>query len=153
MSGFADGGWMVALEEVDDVLSRYHQALSDFFKGDPEPAKPLFSHQDDVTLANPFGPAARGWQQVEETMDRAASHYSDGGVTGFEEVARYVTAELAYIHEVERAYAKVDGSDDVTSLALRVTSIFRPEDGTWKVVHRHADPITTSRPGGSVIQS
>ncbi len=24
--------------------------------------------------------------------------------------------------------------------ALRVTTIFGPEDGEWKVVHRHADP-------------
>jgi hypothetical protein len=30
--------------------------------------------------------------------------------------------------------------------------IFRPEDGTWKVVHRHADPITTLQPAESVIQ-
>jgi hypothetical protein len=28
----------------------------------------------------------------------------------------------------------------------------RPEDGTWKVVHRHADPITTVGPAESVIQ-
>jgi hypothetical protein len=24
--------------------------------------------------------------------------------------------------------------------------IFWPEEGTWKVVHRHADPITTPQP-------
>jgi hypothetical protein len=30
--------------------------------------------------------------------------------------------------------------------------IFRPEDGVWRVVHRHADPITTAQPAESVIQ-
>jgi hypothetical protein len=30
--------------------------------------------------------------------------------------------------------------------------IFRPEDGVWKVVHRHADPITTDQPIESVLQ-
>jgi hypothetical protein len=30
--------------------------------------------------------------------------------------------------------------------------IFRPEDGTWKVVHRHADPISTPQPAESLIQ-
>jgi ketosteroid isomerase-like protein len=67
-------------------------------------------------------------------------------------VAKHVTPELAYTVEVERYQAKVGGREDITPVALRVTSVFRPEDGTWKVVHRHADPITTARPAESVIQ-
>jgi ketosteroid isomerase-like protein len=67
-------------------------------------------------------------------------------------VAKYVTPKLAYLVEVERCQAKVGGRENVTPVALRVTSIFRPEEGTWKVVHRHADPITTPQPGESVIQ-
>jgi ketosteroid isomerase-like protein len=54
--------------------------------------------------------------------------------------------------EVERYRAKVGGSDDFSSISLRVTSVFRPEDDTWKLVHRHADPITTPQPPESVIQ-
>ena len=67
-------------------------------------------------------------------------------------MAKYVTPELAYIVEVERMQAKVEGREDVTPIAVRVTTIFRPEDGTWRVVHRHADPITAPRPPESVIQ-
>ena len=63
-----------------------------------------------------------------------------------------VTPELAYVVEVEQLQAKVYGGEDITPYALRVTMIFRPEDGTWKVVHRHADPITTAQPDESVIQ-
>jgi ketosteroid isomerase-like protein len=37
-------------------------------------------------------------------------------------------------------------------VSLRVTSILRAEDGTWKIVHRHADPISTPQPAESVIQ-
>ena len=67
--------------------------------------------------------------------------------------AKVVTADLAYILEIERFEAKVGGSDEVTPIALRVTSIFRQEDGSWKLVHRHADPITGLRPAESVIQT
>ncbi len=119
--------------------------------GNPEPVKEIFSHREDVTLANPFGPVAHGWGQVAQTLERAASNFRDGEAS-FEIVEKYVTPELAYLMRVERAKAKVGGSEDIAPIALRVTSIFRPEEGTWKVVHRHADPITTARPAESVIQ-
>jgi ketosteroid isomerase-like protein len=62
------------------------------------------------------------------------------------------TTDLAYIVEVERFKAKLGGREDVIPLAVRTTSILRPEDGTWKVVHRHADPITIVQAPESVIQ-
>jgi hypothetical protein len=65
---------------------------------------------------------------------------------------KYVTPELAYHVELERYQVKVDEMEDFAPSALRVTMIFRPEEGTWKVVHRHADPITTPQPVESVIQ-
>jgi len=112
----------------------------------------MFSHREDVTLANPLSPPARGWEQVAETAERAASQFRDGEMVGFETVAKYVTPELAYVVHIERAKAKVGGGEDITPIALRATMIFRPEDGTWKIVHRHADPITTAQPAESVIQ-
>lgn len=126
--------------------------MGEFVKGNPEPMKMMYSHQEDVTLANPFGPAARGWEQVAATMERAASHYRDGEIVGFENIAKYATPDLAYIVEVERYKAKVGGKEDLALLALRVTSILRPERGTWKIMHRHADPITAVQPAESVVQ-
>jgi hypothetical protein len=52
---------------------------------------------------------------------------------------------------IERFEAKIAGSDELSPVALRVTSIFRVEDGSWKLLHRLADPITTRLPGESVI--
>jgi ketosteroid isomerase-like protein len=122
-------------------------------KGNPEPVKRFFSHRDDVTLANPLvGLPARGWERVAATLEHASSQFRDGENVGFETVAKYVTPELAYVLSIERDKVKVGGSEDTAPSALRVTMIFRPEDGTWKVVHRHADPITTPQPTESVIQ-
>lgn len=143
---------MAAVDDVDQLIEQFHLASDEFLKGNPEPTKKLFSHREDVTLANPFGPPAHGWEQVAETIDHASSLCRDGELVGFEIVAKYVTAELAYVVEIERPKAKIGGSEDVTPFALRVTMIFRPEDGTWKIVHRHADPITTPQPAESVIQ-
>jgi ketosteroid isomerase-like protein len=143
---------MATVDDLDKVVEQYHLALGEIVKGNPEPLKMLYSHREEVSLANPFGPPVRGWEQAAATIERAASRYSDGEIAGFETVAKYVTSELACIVEMERYQAKVGGREDIAPIALRVTSILRPEEGTWKVVHRHADPITAPRPPESVIQ-
>jgi ketosteroid isomerase-like protein len=144
---------VAAVDDVDQLIEQYQLALDEFVKGNPEPVQKLYSHRDDVTLANPLvGPPARGWEQVAEAQRRGASQLRDGEITGFEVIANYVTPELAYVVWLERQQAKVGGRQDVTPFTLRVTMIFRPEDGTWKVVHRHADPIATPQPAESLIQ-
>lgn len=142
----------MTVPDFDQVIEKYHLALGALMKGHPDAATAMFSRREDVTLANPFGPVTRGWKSVVETAQLASSRYRDGEVTSFEEVAKHVAANLAYIVEVERYKAKVGGRDDITPVALRVTSVFRLEDGAWKLVHRHADPITSARPADSVIQ-
>ena len=133
-------------DELDAAIERYHAAAFELVNGNPEPQKAAFSHSDDVTLVNPVGFVGRGWAKTEKLTERASSMVADGQVVGFERLAQQVTPNLAYIVEIERFRGKVAGSDEPSILDLRVTSVFRPEDGTWKVVHRHADPVTTPRP-------
>lgn len=143
---------MSDLDELDRVIDESHRALDAFARGDPEPVKALYSHHDDVSIANPFGPPVRGWPAAGETMDRAATLYRDGRATGFERMAGFATPGLAYIVEMEHLEAKMGGSTDLTPITLRVTTVLRPESGTWKIVHRHADPIATARSADSVIE-
>jgi len=144
---------MIPTESFDEAIEASHRALDEIAKGNPEVFFALYSRSDDATLANPYGPPARGFTQIEEAGRRAASNYRDGRAIEFENFAKYLTAGLGYILEIERFEAKVAGSDEVTPVALRVTSIFRPEVGTWRLLHRHADPITTRRPAESVLQA
>jgi ketosteroid isomerase-like protein len=143
---------MAAADDLDEVLEQFHLGQGEFAKGNPEPCKRFFSHREDVTLNNPFSPPARGWDEVAETMDRGAAPFRDGKFLSAESIAKCVTPELAYTVEIERGEAKVGASEESTPWALRATMIFRPEEGTWKVVHRHADPITTEQPAESVFQ-
>lgn len=140
---------MTPSEDFDLAIEESHQALDEIARGDPSSFFELFSRREDATLANPFGPPARGRSQIQEAGRRAASNYRDGRAVEFENFAKYITSDLGYMVEIERFEAKVGGSEEVTPVALRVTSVFRPEDGSWKLVHRHADPITTRRPAES----
>lgn len=134
--------------DIENIIEQYHKTLDDFSKGNPHPFKQICSIRDDIALANPWGPHARGWKKVSEKLDFASSRFRDGWVTEIQTIATYSTPELVTIYELETWNAKVSGRDQVSTFDLRVTSTFRKEDGVWKLIHRHADPITTEHPDG-----
>jgi ketosteroid isomerase-like protein len=154
---------MATVDNLDRAIENWRLATAEFIRGNPLPAQESFSHRADVTLANPLGPAspeigpvAHGWEQVALSQEHAASRFTDGADVDFEIVQKYVSAKLACVVLIERMKANVLGRGDAppsaARVALRVTMTFRPEDGEWKVVHRHADPITTPQPAESVIR-
>ena len=134
------------------AVDESHAALAEFVKGNPEPLKRMYSQRDDVSLGNPFGPFQRGWKDCTEWMARTATVYSEGRAIAFDTVATHMTSDLACLVEVERYAAKVGRGTEPSAVTLRVTTIFRPEDGTWKIVHRHSDPIAHAQPPESVVQ-
>ena len=137
----------------DRAVEGYRRALESFVAGDPQPVTEFFSRRDDVTLANPLGPVRRGPAEVDKAIADAAAQLRDGVTRGFEEVSRCISSDLGYVVQLERTQARLGERDDMVSFALRVTMIFRREGDAWKVVHRHADPITTARPITSVIET
>jgi ketosteroid isomerase-like protein len=143
---------MAVVDDFGGAVEQYYLALGEFLKGNPEPVKKRWFHRDDVSVANPYGPPARGWAPVAKAVEQAAATVRDGKLVGVEIVAKEVTPELAYVVGIERFEAKVGGREKLLPFVLRATMILRPEGGDWKVVHRHADPITTARPAESVLQ-
>jgi ketosteroid isomerase-like protein len=135
-------------QALEEAIQLYHEAADDFSRGNPSPVNELLSTSDDVTLANPFGPAVRGLQQVSDALDFASSRFRDGKVERFETLAKYVTSDLATLLEVEHWTAKVGGADERTPFILRVSTTLRRETDGWRLVHRQADPIATPDAAG-----
>jgi ketosteroid isomerase-like protein len=144
---------VTASDDLDRVIEQSHEALGEFVKGDPEPFKALASHGEDVVWGNPFFSFTRGWAGASDAMERAALNFREGEATGFELIARYEAPGLACIAEIERYTTKIGGREEPSPVALRVTSVLRIEDGAWKIVHRHADPITTDQPAESITRT
>ena len=143
---------MSGADDFDALVEPYHEALRAIINGDPSGYKAMYSEGEDITLANPFGGVARGRAEVEARLDKAAANFRDGEVVGFETITKSATSELAYLVEVEKSRAKVGGSEELISTEIRVTTVFRPEAGTWKVVHRHADPAVSAKSPETAFQ-
>ncbi len=133
------------MSDLDELRNRYHRSVKALITGDPEPQKPLWSRRNDVTLANPYGPPVRGWDRVAQVAAAAASRLREGVDLTFDRISSYGTADLAYEVGIQLFRARLDGGDDMSPVALRVTTVYRREDFGWKIVHRHADPIPEER--------
>ncbi len=66
------GQELVTTPDFDRVIEAYHLALGQLVKGRPDAATAMFSRQDDVTLANPFGPVTRGYEVLHVAVDDAS---------------------------------------------------------------------------------
>jgi ketosteroid isomerase-like protein len=140
------------MSELDEFRDRYHRSVEAFIQGDPDVQKPLWSTRDDVTLANPLGPPVKGADAVRQHVDRAASLISGGHDYTFASISVVETADLAYEVGIERNIVTIGTATEQVPISLRVTTVFRREDGEWKIVHPHADPITEERSVQSLVQ-
>jgi ketosteroid isomerase-like protein len=112
--------------------------------GNAGPRIALWSHTDPVTL---FGALQikTGWREIEPVFEWVASRFSDCESFEYEVLAAGVSGDLAYIAGIEHTTASV-GDAPAQAYELRVTTVFRREDGRWRVIHRHADPVPDSEP-------
>ena len=138
--------------DLNELRDRYHQSVAAFIRGDPDVQKPLWSRRDDVTLASPLGPPAKGFDGICGLLDRGSEQIRDGEGYTFDTITWVETADLAYEVALEHNRAKLAGASEKVPISLRVTTVFRREDDGWKIVHRHADPITDARSIQSVMQ-
>jgi ketosteroid isomerase-like protein len=120
-----------------------HQAEAEAalaLRGDVEPRLALWSRRDPVTLFGAWGPCKTGWAEVSRTFRWVAERFTQSTVSDFRydvEVAE-VSGDLAYTVGYERFTAAV-GDGPAEPYTVRVTHVYRRENGEWKIVHRHGD--------------
>jgi len=125
-------------DDFRDFLTRQTEAEEAIVHGDAAPRMELWSRRDPVTLFGAAGMYQSGWDQLSETFQQVASWFSD--VTDFRydiELAE-VNGDMAYTLGYERWTGSSRGNP-VGPVTVRVTHVYRREDGEWKIIHRHGD--------------
>lgn len=140
---------MSTQEGLSQALEQVQVALRQFVNADPAAYKELWSRANDVTFFGGWGAYEHGWEQVGPRLDWAVARFR-GGHLDFEMLAAVASGELAYTVWIEKGDVRVIGHEESRPLALRVTHIYRWEVGTWKIMHRHADPIMDKTEPGAV---
>jgi len=130
-------------------LPQWEKAQSRFINGDATLWKQNASHRDDATILGGFGGYEKGWNEVGQRYDWASSHFQESGATEkFEYLNTGVSGDLAFTVGIEHQEGvQMVDQEKPAPRALRVTQIFRREDGVWKLLHRHADPLIEKKGG------
>lgn len=134
------------LGEVDDFLGqtmpRLKEAETALHNGDVEPRLAMWSRNDPVTLFGAWLSDA-GWEDVSRTFHVLASKFSDCTAYDMDIVAAGASGDLAYTVAYEHTTTSIEGVP--RTYTLRVTQIYRREDGEWKLVHRHGDELAADQ--------
>jgi ketosteroid isomerase-like protein len=134
----------------DSFLARYVTAHAPFVDGDPEPWLKLWSRREPVSLFDGFGYISKGWGEVEASMRKASARMSGATSHSSDLLLADVRGDLAYTVAIERSTTSADGTPP-RDYELRVTQIYRLEDGLWTVVHRHGDIIQPRYPDAAPV--
>ena len=123
-----------------EVLPQVQEADTALHSGDARGRIAMWSQDEPVTL---FGAAVtnKGWTDIRTTFEWLATTFSNCESFTIDVLAAGASGDLAYLAAIERTTTSVNGSPP-SAYALRVTTVFRRENGAWKVAHRHGDPLT-----------
>jgi ketosteroid isomerase-like protein len=121
------------------MLARQAEAEEAIVHGDAAPRMELWSRRDPVSLFGAgTGPCRTGWDELSRIFGWVASTFSDVSDFRFDVEVAEVSGDMAYTVGYERFNGSIDGRP-LASIAVRVTHVYRREDGEWKIVHRHGD--------------
>jgi ketosteroid isomerase-like protein len=132
------------MSDVDEFVATAVKAAKDadaaLHDGDPEPRIALWGRREPVTVFGAIGVIVSGWDECESLFRALAGRFSDGRRFDVEVVAVDVCGDMAYTAAIEDSVVSFDGSGPRHN-RLRVTQIYRRENGEWKLVHRHGDHV------------
>jgi ketosteroid isomerase-like protein len=121
--------------------------------GDVEPLQGIATEHDPASFLGPGGGAVQGVQRINEVNLAGAKSFRPGGSTRLEVLHHCASDGLAFWTGYQHATVFMQGKAEPVAMKLRITEVFRREDGEWKLVHRHADRQETADAGRSTGES
>lgn len=123
-------------QAVSLATENFYSALNTLFTGDVQPMKEAWAHSDDISYMGPEGAYLTGWEKIGLMWDNVAEAKLGGHVTP-KEIHTVAGNELALVTCIESGENVSNGKTEV--VRIRSSTVFRLENGEWKVIHHQTD--------------
>jgi ketosteroid isomerase-like protein len=125
-------------QDFETFVGICRDAVAQQVSGRTEAFQELWSRNGDVVLIGAAGSHQKGWHDVSERLSWASQHLNFGGFH-VENLLTSVSGDLAFTVDLEYMSREVGGEQEQRT--LRSSQGYRLEDGRWRVVFRHGDPM------------
>jgi len=130
------------LKDFENFMSMRIKASTDFLEGKFEPLEKISVKKSPATIFPPTGICIQGADEVNSFNEKGSANFLSAAKNGFEVMHQDADEHLAYWTGIQRSTVKMKGQNNDVVFNLRVTEIFRKENGDWKLMHRHADKLS-----------
>ncbi len=131
------------MDDFESFMERREEAARAYVRGDALPLDAITARHAPASFFGPMGGRVEGADEVSSRYRRDAGLFSPEGTTYFEVLHSASGEDVAYWTGIQRAAVRIGDSTEAMPMDLRVTEVFRREDGAWKLVHRHADTLVS----------
>src|SRR5690349_10273945 len=129
------------LHDFEQFMQRRDEAARAYVRGDAAPLGRMVARSSPATFFAPMGGYVQGADAVSARYRRDAEAFERDSDSQFEILHMAASDGIAYWTGFQRASARMRGRAEPVPFNLRVTELFRREDGEWKLIHRHADML------------
>jgi ketosteroid isomerase-like protein len=131
----------IHLKEFKAFMKERFDASTEFVEGNFQPLKEISTTESPATIFPPTGMFIRDAIEVNKFNEQGAVNFRPGAKNEFEIFHQDADERLAYWTGIQKSKVKMSTQSDEVIFNLRITEIFRKEEGKWKLIHRHADQL------------